>query len=59
MTATPTEAYWHPKGAWKCVCLTPTHARGQRFTQPQCAHCVYVKEPGTVESHTYSVERRS
>jgi len=35
----PTREFWHPQGEWKCVCNTPTHKRGQRFTQPQCQYC--------------------
>jgi hypothetical protein len=46
---TPTQAHWHPKGAWQCVCSTSTHPRGQRLTQPVCSYCVHVNEPGTVE----------
>ena len=38
----PTKPYWNDAGPWKCVCTTPTHKRGQRFTQPQCSYCVRV-----------------
>jgi invasion protein IalB len=58
VTPTPTEAYWHPRGAWKCVCTTPTHRRGQRLTQPQCSYCIFVNEPDTVETHTVEVRRQ-
>jgi len=38
----PTKPYWNDSGPWKCVCTTPTHKRGQCFTQPQCSYCVRV-----------------
>jgi hypothetical protein len=43
LAAAPTQSHWHPRGAWKCVCTTPTHKRGQRFTSPQCTYCVRVR----------------
>lgn len=38
----PTRPYWDEAGLWRCVCTTPTHRRGQRFTQQQCTYCEYV-----------------
>lgn len=45
--AEPTQHAWNPGGPWKCVCTTPTHKRGQRFTEPQCSHCEPVKPKPT------------
>ena len=36
---------WSKSGPWKCVCSTPTHKRGQRFTAPQCSYCIPVESP--------------
>lgn len=35
-----TKEFWDPNGSWKCICVTPTHKRGQRFSVPQCTYCL-------------------